>query len=44
LITRSELDEVACKAGIALHYLGIGGAITEVPSETIEGLVSAIGP
>lgn len=43
-MTRSALDQIARKAGIALHYLGIDGSITEVPSETIEGLVAAIGP
>jgi 4-alpha-glucanotransferase len=41
---RSDLDQIARKAGIALHYLGIDGFITEVPSETVEGLVAAIGP
>jgi len=43
-MTRSELDQIACNAGIALNYLDIDGSITEVPSKTIEGLVAAIGP
>jgi 4-alpha-glucanotransferase len=43
-MTRWELDKAARKAGIALHYLGIDGSTTEVPFQTIEELVAAIGP